>query len=1403
MNVPSRQPDIVAKTRLDSHAVSPVVGYNAYVWRDTGKTISVSGFAKKLGSLPSVPVVDAIVLYECPYDGRKFLLVIHNALYVPDNADNYIAPFLLREAGIEVCTKAKLHCKDPVVDNHSMYFQDEDLRVHFNITGVVSYFSTRKPTVDEIRSLPALDLTPDQPSWDPYDTRWETAEGLMLDFEGQVIPAAERKELLFQDMDIDVDNSDLDFDVQVCAAMFKPICDGVDYILGSNTFLMEDPMLEDQSVAAINPVLDPKQFANGLNDHVSYGNLGMAPGHLVSDPNIVIGTAYQDKPKGITAERLSKVFKVDDKTARRTLQVTTQKVKRVKDPTLDRNFSNNDRALRYRTIADHFFTDTMFANKKATSTRGNTCMQIFVTDKGYLKVIPMEAESQVAKAYKLFFKYVGVPDAFVCDGSKAQTLGDAKKACNEVGTVIRQLERNKPFANRAELYVGLVKRAVKKDLKESDCPMRLWDYCAERIEKVNNATAKDLFQLEGQTAHYHVTGQLPDISNISQFGWYEWVYGRDVSRKFPMQHMVLGRALGPAINCGNEMAQWVLVRSGRIVPFVTLRPLTEEETNSPVERRKREEFDQVIRNKLGDSINVGDPNPDAVDNDLMDEFMEPYEDDDEPARVMPEADGDVYDQYVSAELQLPNGDKMERAKVLKRHRNLEGKTVGNRHNNPILDTRVYDVEFADGSIKQYSANIIAENMLSQVDGDGYCTQLLDEILDHRTDGRAIRKKDKYINTKRGRKLRKSTIGWELQVLWKDGSTSWIPLKELKESNPVEVAEYAVANEIDDESAFQWWVPFTLRKRDMIIAAVNKRVRQTTYKYGHRVPKTVKEAFELDKINGNDRWRRAIEKEMSNVMIAFKILDDNEGTPVGYSLAKVHMVFDVKMDGTFKARLCKDGHLTEDPEGSRYAGVVSRESVRIALIYAALNDIDVRMGDIRNAYLQAPTSEKHYIICGPEFGIENQGKRAIITRALYGGKVSGRDYRNSLRACMKHLGFMSCLADPDVWMRKSTRGEGTKYWEYVLLYTDDALCISCNAEHVLREEIGKYFTMKEESIGVPEIYLGGRITQVVLENGVKAWGFSSSQYVQSAVKNVEEHLDGKKMKLPLRANTPLSPGYRPEIDISEELDDEEASYYQSLVGVLRWIVELGRVDICLEVSMMASYLAMPRKGHLEQLFHIFSYLKKNHNAEMVFDPSDPDIEPNDFPRQDWEATEFGDELEEELPPNCPEPLGLGMIMRAYVDADHAADTVTRRSRTGFLVYLNCAPIFWLSKKQNSVETSSFGSEFMAMKHCTEYVRGLRYKLRMMGIPCDLPTFIYGDNKSVLANTTIPDSTLKKKSNSIAYHFVREGCARDEWRTAYVNTNVNPADLLTKPLASGDKRRQFVTMILYHIFGGGHE
>ena len=229
-----------------------------------------------------------------------------------------------------------------------------------------------------------------------------------------------------------------------------------------------------------------------------------------------------------------------------------------------------------------------------------------------------------------------------------------------------------------------------------------------------------------------------------------------------------------------------------------------------------------------------------------------------------------------------------------------------------------------------------------------------------------------------------------------------------------------------------------------------------------------------------------------------------------------------MDFTRKARWVKDGHRTPDPITSSYAGVVSRESVRIALAHAALHGIETLAADIWNAYLQAPSSEKDFIICGPEFGLENCGRVALIRRALYGGKVAGRDFWHHLRACMKQLGFVSSKADPDVWFRLSKRSkrkpnssglmqtecEREEYYEYVLLYVDDCLVISDRAESLLREEIGQHFMLKEKSIGPPSQYLGGKLRKVTMDNGVDAWAWGSLQYVQAAVKNVEEYPEKK-------------------------------------------------------------------------------------------------------------------------------------------------------------------------------------------------------------------------------------------------------------------------------------------------------
>ena len=153
--------------------------------------------------------------------------------------------------------------------------------------------------------------------------------------------------------------------------------------------------------------------------------------------------------------------------------------------------------------------------------------------------------------------------------------------------------------------------------------------------------------------------------------------------------------------------------------------------------------------------------------------------------------------------------------------------------------------------------------------------------------------------------------------------------------------------------------------------------------------------------------------MNVILPALDIKKEGDKPPVGYTTSSGHLIFDFKMDFTRKARWVKDGHLTPDAIDSNFAGVVSRESVRIAFTYAALNGLDVCATDIKAAYLQAPTSEKNYIICGKEFPLEYQNRIGVIRRALYGGKYTGSDYWKHMQSCMDHLGFKPYLTDLEV------------------------------------------------------------------------------------------------------------------------------------------------------------------------------------------------------------------------------------------------------------------------------------------------------------------------------------------------------------------------------------------------------
>jgi hypothetical protein len=214
--------------------------------------------------------------------------------------------------------------------------------------------------------------------------------------------------------------------------------------------------------------------------------------------------------------------------------------------------------------------------------------------------------------------------------------------------------------------------------------------------------------------------------------------------------------------------------------------------------------------------------------------------------------------------------------------------------------------------------------------------------------------------------------------------------------------------------------------------------------------------------------------------------------------------------------------------------------------------------------------------------------------------------------------------------------------------------------------------------------------------------------------------------------------------------------------------------------MARFSAAPREGHMWIVLRMFAYCKKHNESKVVFDTLRRNFEKTTWTSHGWEQF-YPDIQGETIPYDQPEARGSPVQINMFCDAAHATCHVTRRSTTGIILFINGAPIIWYSKRQNTIETSTFGSEFVALKIAVELNEALRYKLRMMGVSLDGPTNGFCDNQSVVTNAIIPQSTLTKKHNIIAYHKVRESVAAEAIRISHEKGKNNLSDVLTKFLA----------------------
>ena len=527
---------------LDSHADSPVVGKHAIILNKTGKQVKVSGFTDKLGSAIPVDVVDAALMYDCSYTGRSYLMVIRNALYVKEMNVSLIPPFVMRLADIIIDECPKFLSKSPTIENHSVYFPEHGLRLPLQIYGIISYLPARTPTDEELDNPEMqLELTPDVPDWDPHSDTYQQQEEAMINFRGELKEGSKKKFIVSS----------------VISRALDPVAMAGDII--------------SRSVHRIYSI----KTADGSKSHVS-------------------------------PQQLSDIWNIGLETARKTLQVTTRLCPRTGDGiTLNRRYANNDRMIRYKHLPTNIFMDTMFASRRVgKSYRGYTCVQVYASEFGWVRADLMRSEKDLHHSLKSLFKEVGVPMKLIADGAKAQVAGKARVLCERANCSVIELEKNTPFANRAERYIQTLKSGSKADMVQMDSPLVFWDYCIERRAKIENSIAKENYLLKGSVPHSVMTGEMTDISNLCNFKWYEWVKFRKPGELYPYPTEWIGRCLGPATSKGNAMSQHVLTESGEVLPVQTLRRFTPSELASPIDTAKRERMDQIIRKRFGDSKHV-------------------------------------------------------------------------------------------------------------------------------------------------------------------------------------------------------------------------------------------------------------------------------------------------------------------------------------------------------------------------------------------------------------------------------------------------------------------------------------------------------------------------------------------------------------------------------------------------------------------------------------------------------------------------------------------------------------------------------------------------------------------------------------------------------------------------------
>lgn len=305
-----------------------------------------------------------------------------------------------------------------------------------------------------------------------------------------------------------------------------------------------------------------------------------------------------------------------------------------------------------------------------------------------------------------------------------------------------------------------------------------------------------------------MTGETPDISQCSDFGFYDWVWCKENAR---LDVPRLGRFLGAADVIYDIYSFHMLPESGTPIVARTVQRVTQLELQTDANKQRTKSFND----KIADIFKEGHLQFDGIKPDL-DDWSDLYEDDEDfiaefykvfdnngVKEADDEFDPDSFDHYLHMKLAIDcSREHPECARVTKQLKDHRGDPIGTADDNAMLDARMCEVKYHDGSKQSLSANAIADNMFASVNKEGHRHLLLDSIVDVRKSKDAISKEYVFARSSNGViRRRETTKGWEVLCQWKDESATWNLLKDVKDSYPVELAEHAVNNKADDEPAF--------------------------------------------------------------------------------------------------------------------------------------------------------------------------------------------------------------------------------------------------------------------------------------------------------------------------------------------------------------------------------------------------------------------------------------------------------------------------------------------------------------------------------------------------------------------------------------------------------------------------